>query len=488
MTRKEIRDKIKLSFGLNPDREDGNLSDAYFNDAINDAIKTVALDCNLLPVESTFPLVEGQYKYPLADDCAYIQEMAIIDSDGNYNKMKYLSPEQFMREGNPATDTTDTPEYFSYPHYQGAVIHWWAQAPDVYDYVTQSHVTENTVRTLVDSGANFGKTLSGYRIEPGAKVHNLADKSYGYVESLGVSTIKAQGTATLATTNRLTDTSKNFVNLNVQIDDIICVPATGRIESYAFVTEVGATYLEYANIQGSNVRIRTGDTYKVGIATEITLSGSIPHPGLRYGIQNTFYVGDSVATITGTTFNSTTVTGTISGTPVAGYVVIASSGQHALITVVETSYLSVDKWIGGLPDDGTSCVVKQCDSYQIETKGMIQRMAQIGPTPNQSDAIGTESVYMLYNKVPSLPEDDNDILEIDDRYKEVLFKCSYWQASQMSGKYNIQEITAFEAVYDLEASKYKEDINKPPIGQPNTVWGNRTQNNKSRGSLIFWNQ
>ena len=39
MNRKEIRDDIKSSFGLDVDKEDGNLSDSWFNTAIHDAIK-----------------------------------------------------------------------------------------------------------------------------------------------------------------------------------------------------------------------------------------------------------------------------------------------------------------------------------------------------------------------------------------------------------------------------------------------------------------
>jgi hypothetical protein len=45
-------------------------------------------------------------------------------------------------------------------------------------------------------------------------------------------------------------------------------------------------------MQGVATSFASGDTYKVGKATEIRLSESTPHPGLRNGADNTFGLGD----------------------------------------------------------------------------------------------------------------------------------------------------------------------------------------------------
>jgi hypothetical protein len=188
MNRKEIRDDIKLSFGLDMDKEDGGMSDAQFNIAIHNALKIVAKDCKACFVEKSFPLRQGQYQYPLDPDVDIIRAVWFLDSQGMRNELRWLPPERFMEGLQSETDISNTPTVFSYPIMQRAVIHFWAQAPPIYDYVSLSYVTEGTIRTLVDKGANFGQTLSGYRIEPGAVVRNLTDNSFGYVQALNIST------------------------------------------------------------------------------------------------------------------------------------------------------------------------------------------------------------------------------------------------------------------------------------------------------------
>jgi len=487
MTRKELRDDIKLSFGLDVDKEDGNLSDSILNIAIHNSLKIVAKDCKACFVEKSFPLMKGQYQYPLDPDVDVIRACFFVDSQGMRNELRYYPPERFMEGLQPDTDTSNTPLAFTYPRMQRAVVHFWAQAPPVYDYITESYVTEDTIRTLVDKGANFGNTLSGYRIEPGAVIRNLSDGSFGYVQALNISTEKARGFADAnTTTTQLWDVSKNFVALGVYPWDIICNPWAGIPTSYGYVTDVAINYLTYENMQGAKLRIRPNDPYRVGTATEIVLSGSIPHPGLRDGVTNKFNVSASKATITNTIFEATKVTGTIgvlTTVPETGDTVIASSGQHAQVEEVYENYLTVERWIGGMPNANTVCSVKKCDQYQIETKGLKQRVFCIAPTPDFNDDLGTASIIMLYNKVPDLPDDDNDRLEIDDRYRPLLIKCAYWQSSKLSGVYtnNPTHLTFLEQEYRTSMNDYSLDSQAPPASTPLSVWDNRMGRGGSGG-------
>ena len=68
LTREDIRKLLKLADGLNPDHEDGNMTDTYYNTAINEAIRIIAIDCNLIPVLRAFPLQSDVFQYPLEED------------------------------------------------------------------------------------------------------------------------------------------------------------------------------------------------------------------------------------------------------------------------------------------------------------------------------------------------------------------------------------------------------------------------------------
>uniref|UniRef100_A0A6M3K4J8 Uncharacterized protein n=2 Tax=viral metagenome TaxID=1070528 RepID=A0A6M3K4J8_9ZZZZ len=499
MTRKDVRNRLKLMFGLDPNREDSNLTDDQFNMAINDAIRTVAKDVYMIPVERIISVRDGQWEYEMPDDLETIRTAFFLDSDGQYNELSYYSLEQFMHGADPGSNKSDTPLYYSYPKYQSAVVNWFANA-GIYDYISISNVTEATFRTLVDTGANFGRTRSGYRIEPGCLVYNLEDNSYGYVRVLNIHTnwVKASGVADSGTsTNILMDQSHNFEDLYVEEGDIIVVPSTGVPDSYGFVTDVDGYKVYYEDMKGLNTRVRKNDTYKVGRATEIVLKVDSPHPGLRNGSLNKFSVSETKATVTGSTvYTLTAVSGVVASVvraPIAGDIVIAEQvldedgvtvlvpgGQHGIVTAVGDSSLTVDKWIGGKPYDGQQCSVKVSDSYQIETKQIEQRVLTIAPTPNYNDAPGEESIVVVYNKKPNFPEDDDDLIELsDDKYQELLLKCSIWQAARLSGRYfdNPQHLTYLEGEYRALVPQFAGDVFAPPFGKPLNVMRNRRSTN-----------
>ncbi len=480
MTRLDIRKLLKLADGLNPNNEDGLMTDDYYNTAIDEAIRQLAIDCNLIPVRRSFPLQANVYQYPLDEDVDIIRRVWYTDSNNQKKPLDYMSPEQWM-DWEDLDDTSDEPDRYCYPMFMNEVVPFYIQSPPVYDYDMNSYITEQTIRTLVDSGANFGKTLNNRRIEPGFIVHNLSDGSYGYVDVLNMTTVKVAGTATSGTnTTTLEDTTKDFMALDVQEGDIICNPSSALCTSYAFIDSVTATKLTYSDMQGTKRRLGSLDTYSIGKATEISLSLKVPHPGLRNGSYNYFKVTDGSASFTGTTFTDTRCTGTMTGTPTASMVAIASGGSHGRITSVGTNYVDVDKWVGGKPVDAETVSCKTCDKYQIEDNSSSVRAIWIGPIPNASDANGVNSIEVIYNKVPELPQDDTDKLQIPDHYKTLLLKCGRWQVAFLSGKYDLNTVIGFENVYKMALPEYAKDVNRPPYGKTLTMWGNRGRGGRSR--------
>ena len=480
LTREDIRKLLKLADGLNPDHEDGNMTDTYYNTAINEAIRIIAIDCNLIPVLRAFPLQSDVFQYPLEEDVDIIRRVWYVDSQNQRIPLDYMSPEQWM-DYNDIDDTATEPDRYCYPMFMNEVMQYYVQAPPVYDYSPMSYITEQTVRTLVDSGANFGKTLNNRKTEPGFIAHNLSDGSYGYVDVLDITTNKTTGTCSSGTTtNKLEDTGKNFEDLGIAVGDIICNPSTGTVTSYGFVTAVTAAQLTYSDMQGTKKRFALNDTYKVGRATEVRLSLAVPHPGLRNGTANYFKVTDSGASISGVTFANTRATGTITGTPTTAMVAIASGGSHGKITAVASTYVDVDMWIGGQPSDGETVTIKTCDKYQIEDNSSTVRAMWIGPTPSTSDAVGTSSIEILYNKVPEFPQDDTDKLQIPDHYKQLVLDCARWQVAFLSGRHELRSINDFRMMYKAALPEYAKDVNRPPYGKSLSMWSNRNAGRRDR--------
>jgi hypothetical protein len=406
VTRAEIRKILKLADGLSPNIEDGNMTNEYYNTAIDEAIRQLGIDCNLIPVRRSFPLQANVYQYPLDEDVDLIRRVWYVDSDNRRIPLDYMSPEQWM-DWEDLDDTDAEPDRFCYPMFMNEVMPFYVQLPPVSDYAMTSRATEQSIRTLIDSRANFGKTLNNRRIEPGFIVHNLTDGSYGYVDVLNITTIKTAGSATNGTTtNCLEDTTKDFVALDVQEGDIICLPSAAIDTSYAFIDEVTTTKLTYVDMQGAKRRITKLDTYNIGKAMEIRLSLKVPHPGLRNGSYNYF---------------------------------------------------------------------KVTDMYQIEDNSSSVRVIWIGPMMSTSGG----SIEILFYKVPELPQDDTDKLQIPDHYKTLLVDCARWQSAFLSGRYDLNSVNNFRMVYKANLPEYAKDVNRPPYGKTLTMMRNRTGGRRS---------
>jgi hypothetical protein len=465
------------------EKEDQRLNDDRIHTAINEAMFEVAFRCGMLGELRTFPITANQYEYPMPDDINDIRRVWYKDASGNRLQMHYLPSSGILNGRDPDDDTSVQPSVYSYPYFQGPVLNFWAAAPNTDDYVAESWVTTGAIRTIKDSGINFGRELGGRRIKPGMIAVNLTDGSIGYVEVLDILTNKTDGTATSGTnTNTLEQTGKDFGALNVNVGDIICTPSTGVVTGYAFVTAVGTTTMTYGDFQSSGTakRFESGDTYKVGVAQAIRLNEATPHPGLRDGVSNVFSVSATKATITGTTFTATTVTGSSTSGSESGDVAVASGGSHGAVSGVGDNELTVDKWIGGIPSAGEEVTVKECDKYRIQMDYRIERTMLIAPTPSTSDAAGSESIVVLCNTRPKFPEHDFDPIELPFQFLRPLEACALWKAAERAGDEE-SVVGTLEEKYERIVTRYQGDIYRPPIEEIMTAYGNRNHGSRARG-------
>ncbi len=186
--RQGLREWVKTVRGLTPTDTDGLLTDAMIHDSIDDAIRFMAQDCNLTKTFQKIRRIANQWEYPLAvNEILSFRGAYYLDSSGTWIPLGFRDQEAFIRYRNPETDLGD-PGYFSYPIRQRQMINFFSQAPDTNDYIEESRVTLSHIRTIEDSGANFGRTLLGTRIRPGMVARNLTDESEGYVEFMDIIT------------------------------------------------------------------------------------------------------------------------------------------------------------------------------------------------------------------------------------------------------------------------------------------------------------
>jgi hypothetical protein len=470
ITRLQLKDRIKSARGLTRARDDGLLDDTLLNEAVRDAQELVVKWCNLFPVHQEVALEAGKYEYPVQDEWLGLKRALFIDASGNRLPIQSVTYDDFIEGRNPETDVALEPVYYAFPKFQRRVIQPWAQAPPNKDFIDYSFVTSDSIRTVYDTGINFGRTRTGRRISPGDLVYNLSDgNSYGIVEVLDMTTVKRTASAGASTSaTQLVDGAGDFINNDVQVDDLITVrDSDGIVITYGFVTDVvSASILEYEDVRGAATVFAPGDTYRVGVANIIRLSSASPHRGLRGGINNRFSIASASATISGTTFTDTRATGSGSLTSVsAGQVAVASGGSHGEVSEVGDGYLDVECWVGGVPSAGEQVTVHTADKYHVETRPAIERVMLIGPTPTNTDALGTRSILLLSNRRPIEAQHDWEELEVGEEYRRPLFAAGYWMAAELSGLFSNDpnRLGMFKGQFISEVETLMGDVNKNDV-------------------------
>jgi len=480
----EAKNWLKSSRGLTRDKEDGLVDDTILLEAIHDGIKTVAKDCSLLPTTQKLPLIAGQYEYPLPEQIVSLRAIYREDTNGRKLPLIQVTQEQFQAFHDADSLTAQNPAYFAYPIYRGRRYQFFVKAPANYDFLPTSRVTSGTVRTITDSGANFGRTLSGDRISPGDIVHNDSADSYGYIKILDMITSKTIKTCAAETdSSEIVAAATDWKTLGVKVDDLICYPSTGVPTTYAFVTGMSGGTLSYTDIRGTLSAFTQALNVKVGVANKIRLNTDAPHRGLRSGSYNTFSVAAATATMTGTTFSDTRCTGSSTTGASAGQEAIASGGSHGYITGVGSNYVDVTCWIGGVPGDGEVVTIQTCDEYHIETRPMIQEEVWLRPTPSVSDAIGAERLWLDFDIEPYLPTKDYEYIDIPVKYKDAFTACIEWKVSRQTGTHKPRAIAEYKSLYDNEIAKFEGDIHVGATGDIMTVYKNAHPNAGIRGGV-----
>ena len=505
----ELKDRIKSSRGLTRARDDGLLSDTLLNEAVRDAQELVVQYCNLFPVNEAFALESGKYEYPVPIEWLGLKRALFIDAGGSRLPLGKVDYDDFIAGRNPVTDVGLEPVYYSYPKMQQQVIQPWAQAPPNKDFTAYSFVTSDSIRTVIDTGINLGRTQTGRRISPGDIVWNLSDYSpnstddrpkgsYGIVEVLDMTTVKVSGTADATTSStRIVDAGVNFVSTNVQVDDLIVLrDSDSVVVTYGFVTVVSANYIDYEDVRGEASVFASGDAYEVGVANRIRLDSAAPHRGLRGGINNRFDIASASATLTGTTFTNTRVTGSGSLTSAStDQVAIASGGAHGEVSAVESGYLDVECWVGGVPSAGEQVTVHTADKYQINTRAAVERVMTIGPTPTTSDSVGKRSILLLSNRRPIEAQKDWEELEVGEEYRRPLYSAAYWMAAELAGLFSNDpnRLAVFKQAFLSEVQTKMGDVNKNDVDAimspyTNSLGGGAVGGRRYQGrSGIAWN-
>ena len=75
--------------------------------------------------------------------------------------------------------------------------------------------------------------------------------------------------------------------------------------------------------------------------------------------------------------------------------------------------------------------------------------------------------------MPRLPEEDDDPIEIDEKYAPALKECLQWKAAERMGKFSPSELKVLEQMYLDTASKYTGDIYRPPVTALQNLWKNQ---------------
>ena len=506
ITRLQLKDRIKSARGLTRARDDGLLDDTLLNEAVRDAQELVVQYCNLFPVDETFALEADKWEYPVPVEWLGLRRALFVDASGSRIPLTKVTYDAFIEGRNPVTDKGLQPVYYAFPKFQRQVIQLWAQAPPNRDFIKYSFVTTDSIRTVIDSGINLGRTETGRRISPGDIVWNLDDApstptdrargSYGIVEVLDMSTVKESGNATATTTSsRLVDTGKNFpaVTPPILVDDLITLRDSDNVvTTYGFVTAIGTDYLDYEDVRGEATAFANGDAYRVGVANRIRLNSAAPHRGLRGGTNNRFNIATASATLTGTTFGNTRVTGSGSLTSVStGQVAVASGGSHGEVSAVETGYLDVECWVGGVPSAGEQVTVHTASRYQIDTRAAIERVMLIGPTPTTSDSAGLRNMLLLSNRRPIVAQYDWEELEVGEEYRRPLYAAAYWIGAELSGLYDTTRLDSFREGFLKEVERKMGDVNKNDVDAVMSPWTNQRGGGVDRRyegrSGIAWN-
>ena len=105
----------------------------------------------------------------------------------------------------------------------------------------------------------------------------------------------------------------------------------------------------------------------------------------------------------------------------------------------------------------------------------------ISPPVTSSVTLGTENLEVWFNAMPTLPENDDDPLEIPhDGYMNALVKCGMWKSRFLQGIYNHIEIAGMENDYRNSAREVMGDSKQSSPQKTVSAWENRQSGRRKR--------
>lgn len=123
--------------------------------------------------------------------------------------------------------------------------------------------------------------------------------------------------------------------------------------------------------------------------------------------------------------------------------------------------------------DGADNTFAVDDSYKIQSNFRTEPVMWINPAPDTTDTTGSESLRLLYNRMPELPGQDSDPIVIPQRYSVPLLACARWQAYLLKGTAPEAALDALEARYSNSVRPFLGDSWRPPRGAIISPWRNR---------------
>lgn len=438
-TRLQYEEKIKDRHGITRGVNDGNLTDAVILEVINDAMDMVAHDLFLNMTTEKIARQAGIWRYDMPDKSLRTRNLYYRDTGDDWGELTYKTPDRFLN-GFDETYQTAEPEIFSVIGRKGEKFAWSTESAMLTNkfaqefYVSGDHdLSDPSIgTTLIVYGANFGVMETGKYLHKRDIVVNKTDDSQGYLDYLDFTTTISSGTSTSATATTLVDTGKDFVVAGVSVGDVLRNTNSGST-SFCYVTVVAATTLTFTEFQGTDTFLTGGlDAYSVGTADKMVLEQyGTSAGGLFGGTDNQFGFtvsthADTAVTITTDVNTGDTLTGTFDTTTIDADMVLVTTNNlmMAKIRSVSSTVVKIDYWIGGTPGASATVSFGTADQFYIESRAKTRQALYVGPTPNVTD-VGVEKLMLLYVPTPHKPDSDDDFIEIDDKYREILLSAMF---------------------------------------------------------------
>jgi len=399
-------------------------SDAILgDDDLWNAMKQIASDGRSKLNRKRLRLIADQYEYPLPSDCMTMRS-AFHLYNNQWDPLDYFKYEEFFTGFNELNNSV-RPYSFTLQEKTSNVIHSTG-------VVTTANSADPAI--LYDIAASFGVTITGQEIVPGDHVYNVTDSdSFGTVDYISITDsgneVVTSTNVESATATTIVDTTPDSGLLSSLVEGHIIYDAANSAWGVIQSIDTDTSTITFTRLYNREAGFDTGDSYTAGYGDTITLNndGNIMNneQGLIGGSEDDFDA--SMTTLAATTFTANTVTTTtdISGVASGEHVSSRSSSQptRGIVSSVSGSTITLTaNWDNGTPSDTTAAYVGTGDEYQVESQFSTLDTMFINPVITTSDAVGTESLMILYYPYPARPTAHWHPIELSEGFLDPLIE------------------------------------------------------------------